>query len=60
MKYLNGSLIGCIGPHMQPCILLRIFCGSVCILRGEGFKINFSVAQVVHIKSEILEKLSKL
>jgi hypothetical protein len=45
---------------MQPCILLRIFYGSVCILRGEGFKINFSVAQVVHIKSEILENLSKL
>jgi hypothetical protein len=29
-------------------------------LRGEGLKINFSVAQTVHIKSEVLENLFKL
>jgi hypothetical protein len=59
MKYLNGPLIGCIRPHMSPYILLRNFSGSVCILRGEGLKINFPVAQVVHIKLEVLEKLFK-
>jgi hypothetical protein len=58
MKYLNGPLIGCIGPHMSPCILLRNFSGFVCILRGEGLKINFPVAHVVHMKSEVLEKLA--
>jgi hypothetical protein len=56
MKYLNDPLIGCIGLHMSPCILLRNFNGSVCILRGECLKINFLVAQVVHIKLEVLEK----
>jgi hypothetical protein len=54
MKYMNGPLIGCIGPHMSPCIISRNFCGSICILRGEGLKINFPVAHAVHIKSEIL------
>jgi hypothetical protein len=60
MKYLNGPLIGCIGPHMSPYILSRNFSGSVRILRGNGLKINFPVAQVVHIKSEVLENLVKL
>jgi hypothetical protein len=60
MKYLNGPFIGCIGPHMSPCILSRNFSGYVCILRGEGLKINFSVAHVVHVKSEVLENLVKL
>jgi hypothetical protein len=59
-KYLNSPLIGCIGPYMSPCILSRNFSGSVCILRGEGLKINFLVAQAVHIKSEVLENLFKL
>jgi hypothetical protein len=44
MKYLNVPLLGCIGPHMSPFILSRNFSGSVCILRGEGLKINFLVA----------------
>jgi hypothetical protein len=60
MKYLNGPLIGCIGPHMSPCILSRNFSSSVCILRGEGLKINFPVAQAVHIKSKVLGNLAKL
>jgi hypothetical protein len=60
MKYLNGLLIGCIGPHMSPCILSRNFSGSVYILRGEVLKINFPVAQAVHMKSEVLEILVKL
>jgi hypothetical protein len=55
MKYLSDPLIGCIGPHMSPNILLRNFSGLVCILRGEGLKINFSVAHVVHMKSEVFE-----
>jgi hypothetical protein len=41
MKYLNGPLLGCIGPHMSSYILSRNFSGSVCILTGEGIKINF-------------------
>jgi hypothetical protein len=60
MKYLNGPLIGCIGPHMLPCILSRNFSGSIYILRGEGLKINFPVAQAMHIKREILGNLFKL
>jgi hypothetical protein len=54
IKYLNGPLIGCIIPHMSLCILSKNFSGSVCILRGEDLKINFSVAQAVHIKSKVL------
>jgi hypothetical protein len=53
MKYLNDPLIGCIGPHMSPCILSMNFSGSVCILRGEGLMINFSITHVVHMKSEV-------
>jgi hypothetical protein len=60
MKYLNGPLIGSIGSHMSPCILSRNFSGSVCILRGEDLKINFLVAHVVHMKSEVLGNLVKL
>jgi hypothetical protein len=60
MKYLNDPLIGCIGPHMSPYILLRNFSCSVCILRGDGLKINFPVAQAVHIKLEVLGNLFKL
>jgi hypothetical protein len=45
---------------MSPCILSRTFSGSICILRGEGLKISFSVAQAVHIKSEVLGNLFKL
>jgi hypothetical protein len=60
MKYRNGPLIGSIGPHMSHSILSRNFSGLVCILRGEDLKINFSVAQVMHIKSEVLKNLAKL
>jgi hypothetical protein len=60
MKYLNDPLIGCIGPHMSPYILSKNFSGSVCILRGEGLKINFPIAQAVHTKSEVLGNLFKL
>jgi hypothetical protein len=45
---------------MSPCILSRNFSGSVCILRGEDLKINFPVAQVMHIKLEVLGNLFKL
>jgi hypothetical protein len=58
MKYLNGPLIGCIGPYMSPCIILSNFSGSVYILRGEGLKINFLIAHVVHMKSEVLRNLT--
>jgi hypothetical protein len=58
IKYLNGQHDGCIGPHISPCIILRNFSGSVYILRGEGLKINFSVAHIVHMKSKILEILA--
>jgi hypothetical protein len=58
MKYMNGPLIRCIGPHMSPCILLRNFSGSVYILRGEGLKINFSIAHVMHMKSKVLRNLA--
>jgi hypothetical protein len=54
MKYLNDPLINCIGLHMLPCIISRNFSGSVCILRGEGLEVNFLVAHVVHMKSEVL------
>jgi hypothetical protein len=60
MKYLNDSLIGCIGPHMSTYILSRNFIGSVFILRDEGLRINFPVAQVVHIKSKVLKILFNL
>jgi hypothetical protein len=60
MKYINDPLIGCIGPHMLSCTLLRNFSDSVCILRGEDLKINFLVVQVVHIKTEVLRNLAKL
>jgi hypothetical protein len=60
VKYLNDPLIGCIGPHMSPCILLRNFSGSVCILRDKGLKINFLVAQAMHIKLEVWRNLFKL
>jgi hypothetical protein len=33
---------------------------SVCILRGEGLKINFPVAHAVHIKSVCLKILAYL
>jgi hypothetical protein len=58
MKYMNGPLIGCMGPHMSPCILLRNFSGYVYILRGEGLKINFSIAHVMHMKSKVLRNLA--
>jgi hypothetical protein len=60
MKYLNSPLVGCIGPHISPCILSMNFSGLVCVLRGEGLKVNFPVAQAMHIKSEVLENLFKL
>jgi hypothetical protein len=60
IRYLNGPLIGCIGPHLSLCIFSRNFSGSVCILRGEGLKINFPVAHVMHMKSEVLGNLVKL
>jgi hypothetical protein len=58
MKYLNDPHDGCIGPHISPYILSRNFSGSVCILRGEGLKINFHVAHAVHKKSEVLGNLA--
>jgi hypothetical protein len=60
MKYMNGPLIDCIGPHMSPYILSRNFSGLICILRDEGLKINFPVALDVHIKSEVLRNLASL
>jgi hypothetical protein len=60
MKYLNGPHDGCIGPQMSPCILSRNFSGSICILRGEGIKINFLVAHVMHMKSDVLGNLDFL
>jgi hypothetical protein len=39
---------------MLPCIISRNFSGSICILRGEGLEVNFLVAHVVHMKSEVL------
>jgi hypothetical protein len=60
MKYLNDPHNGCIGPQMLPWILSRNFSGFVCILRGEGLKINFPVVQVVHMKPEVLENLASL
>jgi hypothetical protein len=60
MKYINGPPVGCIGPHMSPYILSKNFSGSVSILRGESPKINFLVAQAMHIKSEVLGNLVKL
>jgi hypothetical protein len=58
IKYMNDPLIGCIGSHMSPYIISRNFSGFVCILRGECLKINFPVAHVVHMKSEVLKKLT--
>jgi hypothetical protein len=60
IKYMNDPLIGCIGPHISPYILLRNFNGSICILRGKGLKINFSVAHAMHMKLEVLGILVKL
>jgi hypothetical protein len=60
IKYLNDPLIGCIGPHMSPCILSRNFSGLVCILRCDCLKINFLAAHAVHMKSEVLGNLVKL
>jgi hypothetical protein len=60
IKYLNGPLIVWIGPHMSSCIFSRNFSGSVCILIGEGLKINFLVAHVMHMKSKVLRNLIKL
>jgi hypothetical protein len=54
IKYLNDPLYGYIGPHMSPCILSMNFSGSICILIGEGLKINFPIAHVMHMKSEVL------
>jgi hypothetical protein len=58
VKYPNGPHIDYIGPHMSLCILSRNLSGSVCILRGEGIKINFLVAHDVHMKSEVLKNLA--
>jgi hypothetical protein len=60
VKYMNGPQIGCVGPHISPCILSRNFSGSVCILRDECLKINFPVAHAVHMKSGVLGNLVKL
>jgi hypothetical protein len=43
---------------MSPCIILMNFSGSVCILRGESLEINFLVAHVMHMKSEVLRNLA--
>jgi hypothetical protein len=53
------------GSQISSGILSRNLSGSTYILRGEGLKINFPVAQVVHIKSDDLGnfasiKLSKI
>jgi hypothetical protein len=34
--------------------------GSVCMLKGEGLKINFPLAHEVHIKSVYLRNLTSL
>jgi hypothetical protein len=54
MKYLNGPKFGAIGPQISPRVLSMNFSGSVLILRGDGVTISFSVAHVVHTKSEDL------
>jgi hypothetical protein len=53
------------GSQISSGILSRNLSDSTYILRGEGLKINFPVAQVVHIKSDDLGnfasiKLSKI
>jgi hypothetical protein len=58
MKYLNEPYNGCIGPQKSPWIHSWNFNGSVCILRGEGLKINFPIVHAVHMKSEILGNLT--
>jgi hypothetical protein len=59
MKYLNDPNNGFIGPQISPEILSRNLSGSTLILKGDGFTINFSIAQVVYIKSEDLGNLSE-
>ena len=51
MKYLNGPDNGWIEPQISPWILLRNLSGSARILRYDGLKINFPVAQAVQQKS---------
>jgi len=51
MKYLNVPDNGWIGPQISPWILSRNFSGSALILRYDGLKINFPVAQAVQQKS---------
>jgi hypothetical protein len=57
IKYLNGHDNGFIGPKISPWIHSRNLSGSSLILIGDGLKINFPVAQVVHIKSKDLGRL---
>jgi hypothetical protein len=53
IKYLNGSDNGFIGPQISPWIHLTNLSGSTLILIGDGLKINFPVAQAMHIKSKL-------
>jgi hypothetical protein len=59
IKYLKCPDNGFIGPQISPLIHSRNLNGSTLILIGDGFKINFPVAQVVHIKSEDLGNLAR-
>lgn len=52
MKYQKGPDNGWMGPQISPWIRSRNWSGSTCILRCEGLKISFPVAQDVHTKSE--------
>ena len=51
MKYLNGPDNGWIRPQISHRILSRNLSGSARILRYDGLKINFPIAQVVQQKS---------
>ena len=57
MKYLNGPDNGWIGPQISPWILSRNFSGSTWILKYDGLKSNFPVAQAVQPKSLSWENL---
>jgi hypothetical protein len=59
IKYMNGSDNGFIGPQISPRIHSRNLSGSTLILIGDGLKINFPVAQVVHIKFEDLGNMAE-
>jgi hypothetical protein len=60
IKYLNGPDNDFIGLQISPWIHSRNLSGSTLILTGDDLKINFPVAQAVHIKFEDLGNLAEL